>query len=411
MQPTSSSISSDQPPQQQSKPPTPQLSQQRGISPSPILPASQQHWMPMQYPPAAMIMPPQMMPPHYLPPPPHYMAAAYPHPFMQPPPQPLHHGASGHHNHRNNNGNNGFNGDVSSGENKTIWLGDLHHWMDEQYLHSCFASSYEIANIKVIRNRKTGISEKYGFVEFNTHAMAEKALQSYAGAMMPNTDQHFRMNWASFSAVDKRADTGSDHSIFVGDLAADVTDNLLLETFANKYPSVKAAKVVVDVSTGRSKGYGFVRFGDDNERTQAMTEMNGVYCSTRPMRTGAATPRKSMGYQQGSPQLALVKTMIDTYQKKLLISLEPESLLYRSNAEEALEKLNGTAIGSQTVRLSWGRNPTNKQMRNGYGNQWNAGYYGGPVYDYYPVPHPYDPSMYAAAYGAYPMYGNQQQVS
>lgn len=33
----------------------------------------------------------------------------------------------------------------------------------------------------------------------------------------------------------------------------------------------------------------------------------------------------------------------------------------RNNAEEALQKLNGTVIGKQTVRLSWGRNPANKQ--------------------------------------------------
>lgn len=33
----------------------------------------------------------------------------------------------------------------------------------------------------------------------------------------------------------------------------------------------------------------------------------------------------------------------------------------RNNAEEALPKLNGTVIGKQTVRLSWGRNPANKQ--------------------------------------------------
>lgn len=36
--------------------------------------------------------------------------------------------------------------------------------------------------------------------------------------------------------------------------------------------------------------------------------------------------------------------------------------LYRNNAEEALQKLNGTVIGKQTVRLSWGRNPANKQV-------------------------------------------------
>ena len=56
------------------------------------------------------------------------------------------------------------------------------------------------------------------------------------------------------------------------------------------------------------------------------------------------------------------------------------------------------------------------QSRGEYGNQWNGGgYYGGHIYDggYGYVPHPHDPSMYAAAaaYGAYPVYGNQQQVS
>lgn len=36
--------------------------------------------------------------------------------------------------------------------------------------------------------------------------------------------------------------------------------------------------------------------------------------------------------------------------------------LTRNNAEEALQKLNGTTIGKQTVRLSWGRNPANKPV-------------------------------------------------
>jgi RNA recognition motif-containing protein len=70
---------------------------------------------------------------------------------------------------------------------------------------------------------------------------------------------------------------------------------MLLELFSNKYRSVKGAKVIIDANTGRSRGYGFVRFGDDNDKTLAMTEMNGVYCSTRPIRVGLATPRRSQG--------------------------------------------------------------------------------------------------------------------
>ncbi len=36
----------------------------------------------------------------------------------------------------------------------------------------------------------------------------------------------------------------------------------------------------------------------------------------------------------------------------------------RANAEDALQRLQGTVIGAQSVRLSWGRSPVNKQVTN-----------------------------------------------
>ena len=61
---------------------------------------------------------------------------------------------------------------------------------------------------------------------------------------------------------------------------------------------MRGAKVVTNTTTGRSKGYGFVKFVDENERNHAMNEMNNVYCSTRPMCISASTPKKFVGYQQ-----------------------------------------------------------------------------------------------------------------
>ena len=185
--------------------------------------------------------------------------------------------------------------------------------------HALHYYDIQVSSIKVIRNKQTGISEGYGFVEFLSHTTAEKVLHNYSTVLMPNTELTFRLNWATSSTGDKRSEKGSDLSIFVGDLAADVTDSILQETFASKYSSVKAAKVVYDPNTGCSKGYGFVRFGDDNERSQAMTDMNGVYCSSRPMRIGAATPKKSSGYQhqyssQGSQYLfAFISIVLSQY--------------------------------------------------------------------------------------------------
>ena len=44
--------------------------------------------------------------------------------------------------------------------------------------------------------------------------------------------------------------------------------------------------------TGRSKGYGFVRFGTEEERDMALTEMNGEMCMGRALRISVATPKK-----------------------------------------------------------------------------------------------------------------------
>ncbi|KAI7994053.1 Polyadenylate-binding protein RBP47B' [Camellia lanceoleosa] len=118
----------------------------------------------------------------------------------------------------------------------------------------------------------------YGFVEFNSHATTERVLQTYNGTRMLGTEQTFRLNWASFGIGERHPDAGPEHSISVGELAPDVTDYLLQETFRTQYPSARGAKVVTDSNTGRSKGYGFVKFANEMERNRAMSEMNGVYC-------------------------------------------------------------------------------------------------------------------------------------
>lgn len=151
---------------------------------------------------------------------------------------------------------------------------------------------WQVVSVKIIRNKQTNLSEGYGFVEFVNRAAAERTLATYNGTVMPQTEQAFRLNWASLGAGQRRQDDSTDYTVFVGDLAADVTDVMLQDAFRTHYSSVKGAKVITDHITNRSKGYGFVRFGDEGEQQRAMTEMNGVVLSTRPMRTGPAANKK-----------------------------------------------------------------------------------------------------------------------
>ncbi|KAM1873672.1 hypothetical protein ACFX13_007478 [Malus domestica] len=336
-----------------------------------------------------------------------------------------------------------------SDEIRSLWIGDLLQWMDEAYILSCFGPTGEAVNAKVIRNKLTGLPEGYGFIEFRSRAAAEQILQTYNGTLMPNTEQNFRLNWATLGAGERRQDDGPDFTVFVGDLAADVTDYMLQETFRQNYHSVKGAKVVTDRTTARSKGYGFVRFADEGEQLRAMTEMNGQFCSTRPMRIGpAATKKPASGGQQyqkasypstqGNPGEAdpnnttifvggldpsvnddMLRQVFSQFGELVHVKIPVGKrcgfvqFANRSCAEQALGSLNGTQLGGQSIRLSWGRSPTSKQNQPDQA-QWNgaggAGFYGYPqgydAYSYAPPP-AQDPAMYYGGYAA--GYGNYQQ--
>jgi RNA recognition motif-containing protein len=81
---------------------------------------------------------------------------------------------------------------------RTLWIGDLAYWMDEQYLYYAFASVYKtVSRVKIIRDRATGLNEGYGFVEFATPEAADFALQAFQGVSMPGTVHAFTLNWAT----------------------------------------------------------------------------------------------------------------------------------------------------------------------------------------------------------------------
>lgn len=82
----------------------------------------------------------------------------------------------------------------------------------------------------------------------------------------------FRLNSASNS--NKLVGNEREFSVWVGDLSSEVDDYNLYRVFSNKYSSIKTAKVILD-SSGFSKGYGFVRFGIEEEQKSALYEMNG----------------------------------------------------------------------------------------------------------------------------------------
>jgi RNA recognition motif-containing protein len=82
--------------------------------------------------------------------------------------------------------------------------------------------------------------------------------------------------------------------LFVGSLSWDTNDDALLQAFA-RFGEVVEAKVINDRDTGRSRGFGFVTFADDNAAEQAMSELDGTDLDGRTIRVNEAQEKSRGG--------------------------------------------------------------------------------------------------------------------
>ncbi|KAI5786360.1 hypothetical protein DFH27DRAFT_487274, partial [Peziza echinospora] len=73
------------------------------------------------------------------------------------------------------------------------------------------------------------------------------------------------------------------------------TDDVALRTKFEEFGTVEEAVVVKDRDTGRSRGFGFVRFASDDEATAAMNAMNDQEFDGRRIRVDKATDRGAGG--------------------------------------------------------------------------------------------------------------------
>ena len=77
--------------------------------------------------------------------------------------------------------------------------------------------------------------------------------------------------------------------LFVGSLPWAVDDQALADLF-KEFDGVVSAKVIMDRETGRSKGFGFVEFDDDDMAKTAMSKLNNSDVQGRTIVVSEARP-------------------------------------------------------------------------------------------------------------------------
>jgi RNA recognition motif-containing protein len=82
----------------------------------------------------------------------------------------------------------------------------------------------------------------------------------------------------------------ASQNLFIGSLAFATNDDGLKAHFEQVGPVV-SARVVTDRETGRSRGFGFVEFENDEDNQKAIDQLNGKELDGRPINVSVARPK------------------------------------------------------------------------------------------------------------------------
>lgn len=163
---------------------------------------------------------------------------------------------------------------------RSVYVGNIHPQVTEPLLQEVFSSTGPIEGCKLIRKDKSS----YGFVDYFDRRCASLAIISLNGRQL--FGQPIKVNWAYASS--QREDTSGHYNVFVGDLSPEVTDATLFACFS-VYPSCSDSRVMWDQKTGRSRGFGFVSFRNQQDAQSAINDLNGKWLGSRQIRCNWAT--------------------------------------------------------------------------------------------------------------------------
>lgn len=192
---------------------------------------------------------------------------------------------------------------------RALYVGGLDPRVTEDVLRQIFETTGHVQSVKIIPDKTATAPSgfNYGFVEYDDPAAAERGMATLNGRRIHNNE--IRVNWAYQSNNTAKEDTSNHFHIFVGDLSNEVNDEVLLQAFSTFGP-VSEARVMWDMKTGRSRGYGFVAFRERADADRALSSMDGEWLGSRAIRCNWANQKgqPSISQQQAMASMGMTPT-------------------------------------------------------------------------------------------------------
>ncbi|KAK2727403.1 ELAV-like protein 2 isoform X2 [Artemia franciscana] len=181
----------------------------------------------------------------------------------------LHHSLVGQLGNNPQNSSSRMSSRSDDGESKTnLIVNYLPQTMTQEEIRSLFGSIGEVESCKLIRDKVTGQSLGYGFVNYHRIEDADKAINTLNGLRLQN--KTIKVSFARPSS-----ETIKGANLYVSGLPKNMTQQDIEQLFA-PFGKIITSRILCDNITGLSKGVGFIRFDQRCEAERAISKLNGV---------------------------------------------------------------------------------------------------------------------------------------
>ena len=154
-----------------------------------------------------------------------------------------------------------------SGSNRTnLIVNYLPQTLTDDEFRSMFLSLGPVKSSKIVRDRASGYSYGFGFVEYVKEEDALNAIQTLNGLQLQN--KRLKVAFSRSGEDIKGA------NLYVRNIPKTMTQDDLEALFA-LYGNIVQARILTEHNSGSSKGVGFVLFEKREQAEQAVTEMDG----------------------------------------------------------------------------------------------------------------------------------------
>ncbi|XP_066442171.1 embryonic polyadenylate-binding protein isoform X2 [Eleutherodactylus coqui] len=169
-----------------------------------------------------------------------------------------------------------------------VFIKNLDESIDNKALYDTFSAFGNILSCKVVCDENG--SRGYGFVHFETQEAANRAIDTMNG-MLLNDRKVFVGHFKSRREreIEYGAKVMEFTNVYIKNFGEDMDDIRLKQIFS-AFGTTVSVKVMMD-DTGRSRGFGFVNFGNHEEAQKAVAEMNGKEINGRMVYVGRAQKR------------------------------------------------------------------------------------------------------------------------